>query len=221
MNSSGASLRLWDRVFERVRRELGDAPGCHDFAHTLRVLKNAERIAAEESGCDPGAVRFGALLHDVARPEELASGGKLCHAALGADKARRILEEEGCEDAAFVNHVSEIVRTHRYRGNLKPATLEACIVYDADKLDSLGAFGVARAFHFAGRIGACLHNSEEVALASESYSSQDSAYREYLVKLRKLPDHLLTDPARRLAADRAEFMRAFFDRLNEEQEGLR
>ena len=221
MNSSGASLRLWDRVYERVRLELGGAPGCHDFTHTLRVLKNAERIAAEESGCDTEAVRFGALLHDVARPGELASGGKLCHAALGADKARRILEEEGCMDEAFIRHVSEIVRTHRYRGNLKPVTLEARIVYDADKLDSLGAFGVARAFHFAGRIGACLHNSEEVALASESYSSQDSAYREYLVKLRGLPDHLLTDPARRLAADRAEFMRAFFDRLNEEQEGLR
>ena len=221
MNSSGASLRLWDRVYDRVRRELGGAPGCHDFAHTLRVLKNAERIAAEESGCDPEAVRFGALLHDVARPEEFASGGKLCHAALGADKARRILEEEGCTDEAFIGHVSEIVRTHRYRGNLKPATLEARIVYDADKLDSLGAFGVARAFHFAGRIGACLHNSEEVALASESYSNHDSAYREYLVKLRGLPDHLLTGSARRFAADRAAFMRAFFDRLNEEQEGLR
>jgi uncharacterized protein len=208
-------------VFERVRRELGDAPGCHDFAHTLRVLKNAERITSEEPDCDLDAVRFGAILHDVARPEELASGGKLCHAALGAEKSRRILQEEGCTDDAFADHVSEIVRTHRYRGNLKPATPEACIVYDADKLDSLGAFGVARAFHFAGRIGACLHNSEQEALASESYSSQDSAYREYLVKLRGLPDHLLTDSARRIAADRAAFMRAFFDRLNEEQEGLR
>ena len=216
---AGVPSGLWDRVYERVKTELGSAPGCHDFAHTIRVLKNAERIAAEMPGCDPEAVRFGALLHDVARPEELASGGKLCHAALGAEKSRRILEEEGCEDEAFIRHVSEIVRTHRYRGKLKPATPEACIVYDADKLDSLGAFGVARAFHFAGRIGACLHNSEEVALASESYSSQDSAYREYLVKLRKLPDHLLTGPARRFAADRAAFMRAFFDRLNEEQEG--
>jgi len=221
MKSAGAASRLWDRVFERVRRELGDAPGCHDFAHTVRVLKNAERIASEEPGCDLDAVRFGALLHDVARPEELASGGKLCHAALGAEKSRRILLEEGCEDTAFADHVSEIVRTHRYRGELKPASPEARIVYDADKLDSLGAFGVARAFHFAGRIGACLHNSEQEALASESYSSQDSAYREYLVKLRKLPDHLLTDSARRFAADRAAFMQAFFDRLNEEQEGLK
>ena len=139
---------------------------------------------------------------------------------LGAEKSLRILREEGCENEEFAAHVSEIVRTHRYRGDLKPATPEARIVYDADKLDSLGAFGVARAFHFAGRIGACLHNTEAEALASESYSSQDSAYREYLVKLRGLPDHLLTDTARKLAAGRAEFMRAFFDRLNAEQEGL-
>ena len=132
MKSAGAASRLWDRVFERVRRELGDAPGCHDFAHTVRVLKNAERIASEEPGCDLDAVRFGALLHDVARPEELASGGKLCHASLGAEKSRRILLEEGCEDTAFADHVSEIVRTHRYRGELKPASPEARIVYDAD-----------------------------------------------------------------------------------------
>jgi len=217
---AGVSSRLWDRVFERVRTELGSAPGCHDFAHTIRVLKNAERIAAGEPGCDLEAVRFGAILHDVARPEELASGGKLCHAALGAEKAARILREEGCDDEAFAAHVADIVRTHRYRGGLKPATPEACIVYDADKLDSMGAFGVARAFHFAGRIGACLHNSEQDALASESYSSQDSAYREYLVKLRHLPEHLLTDTARKLAAERAAFMKAFFDRLNAEQEGL-
>ena len=216
MNSSGASSRLWDRVFERVRRELGDAPGCHDFAHTLRVLKNAERIASETSGCDLDTVRFGALLHDVARPEELASDGKLCHAALGAEKSRRILQEEGCGDAAFLDHVSEIVRTHRYRGSLKPATLEARIVYDADKLDSLGAFGVARAFYFAGRIGARLHNTEEEALRSSSYSEQDSAYRDYLVKLRILPDRMLTETGRLLARSRAAYMKDFFDRLNAE-----
>ena len=214
-------IPLWADVRAVVQRELEDGPGCHDYAHTRRVLRNTVLIAEKEKPADLRAALFGALLHDIARPEELASGGKLCHAALGAGKAERILRAAGFTDEAFIRHVSEIVRTHRYRGNLKPATVEACIVYDADKLDSLGAFGVARAFHFAGRIGACLHNSEREALASESYSNQDSAYREYLVKLRSLPDHLLTDPARRIAADRAAFMRAFFERLNEEQEGVR
>jgi len=209
------------KVYEAVRKELTDVPQCHDFAHTLRVLNNAERISSMECPGDPFAVVLGALLHDIARPEELASNGKLDHAQIGAEKARRILEEIGEDtDEGLIAHVSDIVRTHRYRGSAVPATLEAKIVYDADKLDSLGAFGVARAFHFAGRIGACLHNTAEQALGSASYSKEDSAYREYLVKLRYLPEKMLTEPGRKLAAERAEFMNAFFERLNAEQDGL-
>jgi len=209
-------IPLWADVRAVVRRELEDGPGCHDYEHTRRVIRNTVLIADKEKPSDLPAALFGALLHDIARPEELASGGKLCHAALGAGKAERILRAAGFTDEAFIRHVSEIVRTHRYRGNAEPATPEARIVYDADKLDSLGAFGVARAFHFAGRIGARLHNTEEAALGSEAYSREDSAYREYLVKLRHLPDRMLTETGRELARERAAFMKRFFDELNAE-----
>ena len=97
-----------------------------------------------------------------------------------------------------------------------PETLEERIVYDADKLDSLGAFGVARSFHFAGRIGARLHNSREEAINSEAYSREDTAYREYLVKLRYLPEKMLTATGAEMAKKRAEFMFAFFDELEKE-----
>lgn len=209
-------IPLWADVRAVVQRELEDGPGCHDYAHTRRVLRNTVLIAEKEKPADLRAALFGALLHDIARPEELASGGKLCHAALGAGKAERILRAAGFTDEAFIRHVSEIVRTHRYRGSAVPATPEARIVFDADKLDSLGAFGVARAFHFAGRIGAKIHNTEEAALGSESYSREDSAYREYLVKLRHLPDRMLTETGRELARERAAFMKRFFDELNAE-----
>lgn len=209
-------IPLWADVRTVVQRELEDGPGCHDYAHTRRVLRNTVLIAEKEKPADLRAALFGALLHDIARPEELASGGKLCHAALGAGKAERILRAAGFTDEAFIRHVSEIVRTHRYRGSAVPATPEARIVFDADKLDSLGAFGVARAFHFAGRIGAKIHNTEEAALGSESYSREDSAYREYLVKLRHLPDRMLTETGRELARERAAFMKRFFDELNAE-----
>ena len=80
---------------------------------------------------------------------------------------------------------------------------------------------MARAFYFAGRIGARLHNTAEEALRSASYSEQDSAYREYLVKLRLLPEKMLTETGRRLAQDRAAYMKEFFDRLNREaSEGI-
>ena len=207
---------LWEKLYKTAETILCSAPGCHDFAHTLRVLKNARLLLKTEPGADAFTVEVAALLHDIARPDELVESGKCCHAKLGAQKAVQILHELGCTDEAFIQHVSDCVRTHRYRGKDAPVTLEAKIVYDADKLDSVGAIGIARAFHFAGRIGAAIHNTEETALNSESYSDQDSAYREYLVKLRHLHQKMLTKSGKILAEDRDIFMREFFDQLNKE-----
>ena len=206
---------LWQTFEGIVTAKLANAPGCHDYAHTLRVLHNAELLLQTEPDADSFVVRTAALFHDFARPEELASDGKQDHAQLGADLVRIELEQLDCEPD-FVNHVTSCIRTHRYRGKLIPETLEAKIVYDADKLDSTGAFGIARAFHFAGRIGACLHNTAEEAVNSDAYGKNDSAYREYLVKLRHLPGKMLTDSGRELAKERAVFMDEFFSRLNNE-----
>lgn len=207
---------LWEKLYMIVEKELADSAGCHDFAHILRVLHNAERIAGSEVVTHLFALRVGALLHDIARPEEQRANGKVCHAQIGAEKAATILRQCGCEDEKFIDLVSSIVRSHRYRGGTAPATIEERIVYDADKLDSLGAFGVARSFHFAGRIGARLHNTKEEALNSEAYSHEDTAYREYLVKLRYLPEKMLTATGAKLAKKRAEFMFSFFDELEKE-----
>lgn len=204
---------LWQTFEGIVKTKLANAPGCHDYAHTLRVLHNAELLLKTEPGADSFVVRTAALFHDFARPEELASNGKDDHAQLGAELVRIELEQLDC-DPDFVDHVTSCIRTHRYRGKLVPESLEAKIVYDADKLDSTGAFGIARAFHFAGRIGACLHNTAEEAVNSSAYGKNDSAYREYLVKLRHLPEKMLTGSGRELAKERAAFMDEFFARLN-------
>ena len=192
----------FDEAFRRlagtVREKLERASGCHDFDHTLRVLRNAELLAKELPAADLRIVRLAALLHDFARPEEMAAKGKLCHAVLGAELVRPLLVEAGFEPET-VDRVSQAVLTHRYRANRIPATLEAQIVYDADKLDSLGAVGIGRAFLFAGREHARLHNTREEALGSAEYSREDTAYREYLVKLSKLPGCMLTAPGRRIA----------------------
>ena len=203
------------RLAGTVRKKLERASGCHDFDHTLRVLRNAELLAEELPAADLRIVRLAALLHYFARPEEMAAKGKLCHAVLGAELVRPLLAEAGFEPET-VDRVSQAVLTHRYRANRIPATLEAQIVYDADKLDSLGAVGIGRAFLFAGREHARLHNTREEALGSAEYSREDTAYREYLVKLSKLPGCMLTAPGRRIAGERAGFMHEFFDRLNSE-----
>ena len=190
---------------------------CHDWDHTLRVRKNSRELLRELPEANALVVDAAVLLHDIGRPQEVASEGALCHAQLGADMARDILQRIGVTDEAFIAHVCDCIRTHRYRARQpesKPATLEARIVYDADKLDSLGAVGLARSFHFASRIGARIHNTAEEALASESYSREDTAYREYLVKLRHVPERMTTPSGRKLAQERAEFMHDFFRRMN-------
>ena len=213
-----------DALKKCVKTRLESAPGCHDWEHTVRVLRNSRVIMAatnpaDEAGeFDPLIVECAAILHDVARPEELRSNGKLCHASLGAKLAPEMLSECGFDDPAFAAKVAKCVKRHRYRGidADKPDTVEQKILFDADKLDSIGAVGVARALHFSGRIGSRIHNSEEEALASDSYGDGDSAYREYLVKLRHIPQKMLTKAGLNLAAERADFTREFFQRLNNE-----
>jgi uncharacterized protein len=201
---------------EHVKYHMESAPGCHDFDHVQRVLHNAKLLLKEEKGADANIVKLASLLHDIARPEEMNSKGKLCHAEHGAKMALPILKECGFHDEALLKTVSDCIKKHRYRGNEKPETLEEKIVFDADKLDSIGAVGIGRAFHFAGRFGAKLHNKEEDALASKAYSREDSAYREYLVKLRNVPERMLTESGKKIAEKRAVFMEDFFAQLNKE-----
>lgn len=208
---------------ERVKEKLEAAPGCHDWEHTSRVWHNAKIIAMGESAYVPVdmlVLEAAAILHDVARPEELKANGKVCHATNGSEIAKELLAECGFGESEQIANIAECVRRHRYRGNAEPPeTIEQKIIYDADKLDSIGAVGVGRAIHFSGRIGSSLHNTEEEAMASDAYGDGDSAYREYLVKLRHIPEKMLTATGRKLAEGRAEYMHAFFDRLNAEVYG--
>ena len=209
-------IRLYEAIFEQVGILLKNSDGCHDFDHTLRVLNNARMLAEEENCSDSEKylIDLAALLHDCARPEEFASGGKVCHAQLGAEKTEKILSEFGCTDNDMLETIADAVRCHRYRGMDRPRTKVACILHDADKLDSIGATGIGRAFHYAGKLGARLHNTEMEALNSSEYSREDTAYREYLVKLRHIENRMTTASGRRHAQDRSAFMHEFFRRMN-------
>lgn len=200
---------------EQVTEILASISGCHGFDHTERVLNNARLIAKMENAPDIQIIECAALLHDIGRSEEIASKGKHCHAAFGAKIAAAMLEKMRFPEP-FAIQVAECVRKHRYRRGVQPETLAEKIIYDADKLDSIGAVGIGRAFYFAGREGAVLHNSAAEAMAAPEYSHGDSAYREYLMKLRHIEGKLLTEAARKLAAQRAGFMHDFFEQLNRE-----
>ena len=205
----------FNRLHDFVREKLSGSGSCHDFDHTLRVLNNAKLLLNSYPQADAEVVILSALLHDIARPEEDCSKGKICHAKAGAGQIPEILRNHGFPEN-IAARAADAVRTHRYRGKDKPASLEAELLFDADKLDSLGAVGIGRAFLFAGHENARLHNTEEEALSADAYSKNDTAYREFLVKLQYLPRKMRTAAGRKMAVERAAFMTAFFDRLDHE-----
>jgi len=209
----GAALTAKLRAFATACAH--EEGGCHGPDHAERVHATA-LVMGKELGANLTTLSAAALLHDIGRAEESRSRGRLCHAALGAAMAEPLLVELGFseESVAAIHHC---IATHRFRDDInRPESLEAQILFDADKLDSLGAIGIGRAFLFAGQVGARLHNDERALADSLPYSLEDTAYREFKVKLCRLPERMLTTIGRRLAAERQQFMQEFFSRLDAE-----
>ncbi len=194
------------------------ARASHDWDHTLRVLRLCEHIGSEERA-DMDVLRVAAVLHDIGRPHQDACLGSLCHAVHGAILAEPIVAtlvfSPGQKD-----NILHCIRTHRFRGINVPETLEAKVLFDADKLDAIGAIGIARAYLFAGEIGARLHSPDVSAEKSVPYSIDDTGFREYSVKLCKIKDRMMTSEGKRMAGDRHQFMTAFFNRFLQEYQGV-
>lgn len=195
-----------------------DTGGCHGPDHTERVHKTALYIG-RLMGARLDILSAAALLHDIGRKYETRKQGKICHAEKGAELARDILTKLDFAPS-LIDEIAHCIEAHRYRGKTAPRTLEAKILYDADKLDSIGAVGIGRAFLFAGQTGARLHNDSDVdILACKPYTKEDTAYREFKFKMSKIKDRMLTPEGKRLAKERHGFMELFFERLEREVKG--
>jgi uncharacterized protein len=209
-------------TIEDARALYGDADSVHDFDHILRVLALAERIAGVE-GADRWVVRTAALLHDWGRAEAQASGRN--HAEAAAERARDFLREQG-EEELRASAVVHAILAHRFRADPDPETLEAKVLFDADKLDAIGAVGVARAFAYGGahqqRLWASRDTVDEARwLAEGDDPEQHTPVHEFVVKLSRLKDQLYTGEGRRIAVARHAYMAAFYDQLDAEVRGQR
>jgi len=199
-------------TIEEARRHYQGAEAVHDWGHVLRVLALAERMA-EMEGADVEIVRTAALLHDIARDDSHED-----HAQAGAERARLLLAGHPLEK---VEAVARAIAAHRFRSGPAPQTLEAKIVHDADKLDAIGAVGVARAFAYGGLNGQRLWAEVPPGyVESDATRHEHTPIHEYKIKLAKIRGRLLTDSGRRLAEERHAFMVAFFERLEKEVRGL-
>ena len=211
------SKELLARIKREAKAHFVGARGSHDWDHTERVYQLCLRIGLKEKA-DLDVLRLAALLHDIGREQEDRTDGKICHSRRGADLAGLILRKYslGTDRIAEVTHC---IRTHRFRGTSLPESLEGKVLFDADKLDSIGAVGIGRAFLFAGEIGAKLHNRRIDVKKTKPYTNEDTAYREFLVKLSRIKDRMFTKEGRRIAAERHKFMVEFFSRLKKEITG--
>jgi uncharacterized protein len=207
-------------TLDEARKFYPPSDGVHGFDHVERVYHLAEMIGRAEAA-DLEILRVAALLHDV----EGSTPGKkerVNHHEQSADFAAKVLRREGwpAERIASVQHC---IRAHRYRNQGEaPASLEAKCLFDADKLDVLGAIGVARTIAYAVQAGTPFYaqpSQQFMATGKEIPGELHSAYHEHIFKLIKIKDRLYTKTARKFAAQRHKFLVQYFEQLRSEMRG--
>lgn len=191
----------------------------HDKEHVYRVLNNALVIADEIQGVDYDVLIAACLLHDIARPEQIREP-KLCHAEVGSEKAYTFLLQSGCS-VGFAEQVRDCIRTHRFRKNDQPESIEAKILFDADKLDVVGAIGIARTLVYKGTVSDPLYTRRADGTISDGTDDGPSSFFwEYKFKLEKLYDRFYTPKGRELALERKAAAESFYRNLYSEITGF-
>ena len=187
----------------------------HDAQHIYRVLYNALLIAREEQHVDQDVLITACLLHDIGRKEQFADP-TLCHAAVGSEKARVFLLQHGFS-GEFAERVAHCILAHRFRKANPPQTVEAKILFDADKLDATGAIGIARTLQFKADTQSPIYTVRPDGSISNGEGEEGSSFfREYQFKLKKLYDRFFTQTGARLAQERRQIARDFYESLYRE-----
>lgn len=187
----------------------------HDPEHIYRVLYYALDIAKTHPEADLDLLTAACLLHDIGRKEQYENP-KVCHAIAGGEKAFSFLIDNGF-DPQWAGRVRDCIQTHRYRQNRPPESLEAKILFDADKLDVCGATGIARTLLYQGKTDCPLYTRLPDGQVSDGQGdSQPSFFQEYHFKLKGLSQRFYTQRGAELARQRQAAADAFYRQLYEE-----
>jgi uncharacterized protein len=212
--------KLIDKTADYVKAKFANESTGHDWWHIYRVWQLAKHIAKEEPGADLSIVELGALLHDIAdfkfHGNDLQAGPKA---------ARQLLKELGADEDT-IKRVSHIVENVSFKGAAvanKMVSQEGKIVQDADRLDAIGAIGIARAFAYGGSTGRQIHDPEvesKMHDSFEAYATADSpTINHFYEKLLLLKDKMNTETGKQLAVQRHEFMENYLKEFYAEWEG--
>jgi uncharacterized protein len=210
---------LIDKTILFVKEKLENAEGGHDWFHIERVYKNALLISKNEV-CNSGIVQLGALLHDIA-DSKFHDGDE----TVGPRIAREFLESENV-DEEIIAHVVNIIENISYKGGnfeKKFSSIELDVVQDADRLDAIGAIGIARTFNYGGFKNRALYDpniAPNSSMTKEEYKKNDSpTLNHFYEKLLLLKDKMNTQTGKQIAQERHRYMEGFLAQFYAEWEG--
>jgi len=210
---------LIEKTIEFVKSTLADAEGGHDWWHVYRVWKTSKHIAQFED-VDMFIVELGALLHDIA--DSKFHGG---NEEIGPHKASEFLKSIGVSDE-IISHVQNIIQNISFKGGKLPQKFkspELDVIQDADRLDALGAIGIARAFNYGGHKGRAIYNPEikpDLNMSKEQYKNSNApTLNHFYEKLLLLKDRMNTDTGKKMANERHEFMLSYLEQFFKEWSG--
>ncbi|HLR49289.1 MAG TPA: HD domain-containing protein [Candidatus Sphingobacterium stercoripullorum] len=210
---------ILEKTIDYVKQELHGIESGHDWFHIQRVLTNTNMLLEFEEG-DPLVCQLAALLHDIA-DSKFHSGNE----EIGPLKAKAFLESMNI-NAESIEHVTSIIRNMSFSSSFSMPTFDSPeyrIVQDADRLDAIGAIGIARAFNYGGYKNREIYNPEiqvqEINTSEDYKSNADPTINHFHVKLLKLKDKMNTKTARSIAEKRHAFMQAFLDQFYQEWSG--
>lgn len=188
----------------------------HDRHHVYRVLNSALDIAKYETSVDAEVLIAACLLHDIGRKKQFANAS-LCHAQTGSEMAYEFLLSRKW-DTQKALRVKECILSHRYRGNNPPQSIEAKILFDADKLDASGALGIARTLIYEGQVSEPLYilDDEGNIMIDGGGAEISSFFQEYNYKLKKVYDSFYTKRAQEIAMERQKTAVGFYNGLYRE-----
>ncbi|WP_196849008.1 MULTISPECIES: HD domain-containing protein [unclassified Flavobacterium] len=208
-----------DKTILFVKEKLENAEGGHDWFHIERVYKNAVLISKNEA-CDATIVRLGALLHDIA-DSKFHNGDE----TVGPTVAREFLESENAAEETIA-HVINIIENISYKGGnfeKKFSSIELDIVQDADRLDAIGAIGIARTFNYGGFKNRTIYDPKiapKTKMSKEEYKNNDSpTLNHFYEKLLLLKDKMNTVTGKQIAQERHKYMEGFLSQFYAEWEG--
>lgn len=217
------------QIKEIMQKELSSS--AHSMDHVMRVHDLCMHLAKDEPQVDIDILEAAVLLHDIARIKEANDNtGNTDHAVLGAEMAEDILKKLAVAPEK-IEKIKHCIMAHRFRSGNEPKTIEAKILFDADKLDTLGAVGIARLFMVAGEHGEKTYVDTPV----EEYikdnlvggkpngriivPSKHSPNLDFITKVIYIHDKLYTKKAKEIAKERLKYMHGFFRRLKNEYHG--